>query len=619
MAAVRVLPVFIHSDRLCTGEICLAVSVGFLSLSRTPSVLIRRVAARVFLGLCAVLAFSSAAQAAYEVSIDAPRSVRSLLKDNLDLVRFSSRNDVSDEQFGFLVTAAAQQANDLVQTDGYFSAVIKTDVRVAAKKRKRVVISVEPGPRTNISSVDLHFQGPVVNEEPGLELTARLAWNLRAGDPFSQSGWAGAKNASLKALQSRRYLAARIIHSDAQINPRTHQAALSVDFDSGPTFRFGQVSVSGQQRYPQDIISNIDPIHPGEIYSAAKIQELQRQIQNTPYYSSVAIDVSNDPAHQDATPVNVKVSEFQYQNVRSGVGYSTNTGPSLQGSYQYNNVFDRAWVFTVQGLIEPETQNGAISLAMPPDAKSYVNSVRASYTRTDYEDTDIHSVLVGLQRARSLENYDWNYSLTFYEDRLTQNTANPTDSRALMPGWSWTRRNVDDPVFPSSGNLIHAEAGFAVKGLLTDQTFARVYVHGKQYWQLGKTDLLVVRAEFGGVFTGGSSSGIPASLLFRAGGADSVRGYSYESIGNNVGGSVLPTKYLATGGIEYQHWFSHEYGGAVFYDIGTASDTWYEKTFYQGVGVGARWRSPIGPVNLDLAYGLRNRNFRPYLTLGIAF
>jgi len=597
----------------------LAVSVGFLSQFRVRPASARRAAAHILLGWCVMLAVCSTAQAAYEVSIDAPRSVRSLLKTHLDLVRFSSRTDVSDEQFGFLVTAAQQQANDLVQTEGYFSAVIKTDVRSVSKDRKRVVVSVDPGPRTTIGSVDLHFQGPITSEEPALESNARLAWKLHAGDPFSQSGWNDAKAASLKALQARRYLAARITHSDAQINPRTHQAALSVDFDSGPTFRFGQIDVSGVKRYPQDIITHINPIHPGEIYSATKVQELQRQIQNTPYYSSVAIDVANDPAHQSATPVNVKVSEYQYQNVRGGVGYSTNTGPSLQGSYQYNDVFNRAWVFTVQGLIEPDTQNGAISLAMPPDEKSYVNSVRASYTRTDYEDTDIHSALVGLQRARSLANYDWNYSLTFYEDRLTQNAATPTVSRALMPGWSWTRRNVDDPVFPSSGNLIHAEAGFAVKGLLTDQTFGRFYAHGKQYLQIDKTDLLVLRAEFGGVLTGGSSSGIPASLLFRAGGADSVRGYSYESIGNNVGGSVLPTKYLMTGSTEYQHWFSHEYGGAVFYDIGTASDTWHEKTFYQGVGVGARWRSPIGPVNLDVAYGMRNHNFRPYLTLGIAF
>jgi translocation and assembly module TamA len=367
------------------------------------------------------------------------------------------------------------------------------------------------------------------------------------------------------------------------------------------------------------IVRNIDPIHPGQIYDSALVQELQRQIQATPYYANVAIDVANDPAKPELAPVHVRLSEYQYQSIRSGIGYSTNTGPSLQTNYKYTNVFDKAWVFSVQGLLQPATQNGTLSLAMPPDAKAYVNSVLASYTRTNYEDTDIHSLLAGVQRSRSLENYDWTYSLMFYEDRLSQNVGAPTVSRALVPGWAWTRRNVDDPIFPSRGNLVQVQAGFAVKGVLTDQSFGRVYAHGKQYFSLTKSDLLVFRAELGGVLTGGSSSGIPASLLFRAGGADSIRGYSYDSIGNNVAGSILPTKYVATGSAEYQHWFTREYGGAVFFDLGTASDTWAEKTVYQGVGVGARWRSPIGPVSIDLAYGLRNRSVRPYLTLGIAF
>jgi len=577
--------------------------------------------ARIASVLCTVVLalMCGSAHAAYDVSIEAPRALRGLLKDHLDLVRFAKREDVSDEQFGFLVTASIEQANDLVRTEGYFSAVIRTDVRTGRHARKQVVLTVDPGARTTVASVALHFDGPVNQQEPALADAARQAWHLRAGDPFTQSAWTEAKGAALKALQSRRYLAARIVHSDARIDPRARTATLVVDFDSGPTFHFGTVRVDGVRRYPESVIDHINPIHPGEIYSAAKVQELQKQIQATPYYSSVAISVANDPAQQAAAPVDVKVSEYQYQNVRSGVGYSTNTGPSVQGSYQYNNVFDRAWVFTVQGLLEPSTQNGSISLAMPPDSKAYVNSALASYTRTDYEDTDIHSVQVGVQRARSLSDYDWNYSLMFYEDRLNQNNGDITVSRALMPAWSWTRRNVDDPVFPSEGNLLHAEAGFAIKGVLTDQTFARFYVHGKQYFQLDKSDLLVLRGELGGVLTSGSSSGIPATLLFRAGGADSVRGYSYESIGNTVDGSVLPTKYLITGSTEYQHWFTHDYGGAVFYDVGTASDTWHEKTFYQGVGIGARWRSPIGPVNLDLAYGLRNHALRPYLTLGIAF
>jgi translocation and assembly module TamA len=245
--------------------------------------------------------------------------------------------------------------------------------------------------------------------------------------------------------------------------------------------------------------------------------------------------------------------------------------------------------------------------------------VLASYTTTDVSDTRIYSIRGGVQRARTSQFIDYNYSLLYYQDRLDQNSAAPTTSRALVLSWSWTRRNTDDPLFPRSGNLIHVEAGFAVKGALTDQTFIRGYARGQQYLPIGKEDLVLFRAELGGVFTSGPSSGIPASLLFRAGGSNSVRGYGYQSIGNNVDGSVLPTKYLVTGSAEYQHWFSHDWGAAAFFDIGTATDTWGEKVFYPGVGVGARWRSPVGPVNVDVAYGIRNNSVRPYLTLGIAF
>ena len=59
--------------------------------------------------------------------------------------------------------------------------------------------------------------------------------------------------------------------------------------------------------------------------------------------------------------------------------------------------------------------------------------------------------------------------------------------------------------------------------------------------------------------------------------------------------------------------------GAAFFDVGTATDTWGERVFDPGAGIGARWRSPVGPVNLDVAYGFRTRSVRPYLTLGIAF
>lgn len=567
-------------------------------------------------GLVSALAVPAVAR--YRVEIDAPRAQRKLLEKSLDLARFAKRDDVSEDQFDFLITATPQQVRDLVATDGYFSPVVRTDVR-ASGKEKDVTVHVDPGPRTTVTSVDLSFDGPVKSEAPARENAARFAFSMHVGDPFTQEGWSDAKEAALKALQARRYLGARIVRSQARIDPRERTAALAVTFESGPTFTLGALDVSGVRRYPGQIVTNVNPLSVGEVYDSNRITELQRQLQNTPYYASVAIDVDSDADKPLQTPVHVKVSEYPYNSVRGGVGYATDTGAHVQGSYSYLNTFGAAWPFSVQGRLDQIQQYGQVQLSMPPGRRGWVNSALASYTSTDVSDTRIYSARLGVQRTRTAQFIDYAYSIQYYVDRLDQNAAGPTTSRALVPQWSWTRRNVDDPLFPRSGNLLHAEAGFAVKGALSDQTFARAYARGMQYLPIGKRDLFVLRAELGGVFTGGSSSGVPASLLFRAGGSNSVRGYGFQSIGNNVAGSILPTKYLVTATAEYQHWFSHDWGAAVFYDIGTATDTWHEKTFYPGVGVGARWRSPVGPINVDLAYGVRNGSVRPYLTLGIAF
>jgi translocation and assembly module TamA len=482
-----------------------------------------------------------------------------------------------------------------------------------------VRVMVDPGPRTTVSSVSLTFRGPVTTEDVKQENAARFAFSLHEGDPFTQSDWDDAKDSALKALQARRYLGAKISRSEARVDPRAHDAQLSVTFDSGPTFTMGKLDVSGPRRYPERIIENVNPISPGEVYDVQRVTELQRQLQNTPYYASVAIDVGNDVDKPLDTPIHVKVSEYPYNSVRGGVGYSTDTGAHIQGSYSYLDTFGAAWPFSVDGRIDQIQQYGQVTLAMPPGSRGWTNSALVSYSTTNVSDTRIYSLRAGVQRTRTSQYIDYAYSILYYQDRLDQNVAAPTTSRALVPAWSWTRRNTDDPLFPRSGNLIHVEAGFAVKGVLTDQTFIRAYARGQQYIPVATRDLLLFRAELGGVFTSGPSSGVPASLLFRAGGSNSVRGYGYESIGNNVGGSILPTKYLVTATSEYQHWFNHDWGAAAFFDIGTATDTWGEKVFYPGVGVGARWRSPVGPVNIDIAYGIRNNSWRPYLTLGIAF
>ncbi|MCA1324598.1 autotransporter assembly complex protein TamA [Herbaspirillum sp. alder98] len=586
------------------------------------------------LAITALWCAANSANAAYRVEIDAPRSVQALLKDFLDLSRYQGRDDISDEQLRFMTDTAADQVRDLTSTEGYFSPVTKIEVKTEPatgddkEATKRVLISVDPGPRTTVADAEIAIDGAAAQEEPQRLQQIRRDWALPKGAPFRQEDWEHAKQSGLGALQQRRYAAARIADSRAEIDPDAHEADLAVRYDSGPAFTLGPLQITGTRRYPEQIIRNVNPLTVGEPFDVDRLLSLQRQIQNTPYFSNAVVSIDDDPAHPELTPVKVQVTEFQKQRIRTGVGYGTDTGAQVEGRYSHYNVFNRAYVFDSQLRLEQKRQYGLLSLAMPPDEKSFVNSVNSSYERTTLEGIDLRSLQTGIKRARIGERYDTTYSLTYYRDQLTQengatlpaNTVvSPGSHQALVPGFAWARRNVDNPIFPRHGNLLTLEAGFAIKGLVTDQTFGRLYGRFKQFVPVARRDLVLLRAELGGVFTAGRASSVPPSLLFRTGGNDSVRGYSYQSIGNERNGTVFPTKYLAVGSSEYQRWFTENWGAAVFYDIGAAADSWSNKTFYQGVGAGARWRSPVGTLNLDLAYGVQKRQIRPHISLGIAF
>lgn len=567
---------------------------------------------------CGLVA-SGTAQADYRVRIDAPNGLAKLLKDNLDLVRFASRDDIGDAQFEHLVATVGAQVQELTSTEGYFSPVTHVDVTTVNGKRD-VRVTVASGPRTHIRNLDVEFTGPILEQAPQRVTQLRNAWELPVDAPFRQADWDQAKNDTLFQLGQKRYHAAKMSFSRAVIDADSDTASLAATFDSGPAFTLGPLVISGTRRYPEQIIRNVNPLEEGEPFDADRLQELQRQIQATPYFSNVIIEVTEDPSKAERAPVEVKVREFPTQRVQSGVGYTTDTGASVNGRYSYYNLFGRAWTFDTQARLEQYRQGGYAEIAMPPDSTAYTNSTRASYERTYLNGLDQRSAQIGIKRARSRERYDWAYTLDWYHTDERPDGGARFVNKALVPAFAWNRRDVDDLIFPRKGNIINTQIGFAAKPVLTDQSFARLYGRIRQYFPVGQRDLVLARLELGAVITNGNSDRIPSSLLFFAGGTSSIRGYNFQSIGRQQNGTTFPTKYLGTASLEYQRWVTRDWGGAVFWDVGTATDDYRHPTpLYHGVGFGVRWRSPVGPVNVDLGYGVRDRRLRPSISLGVAF
>ncbi|EON14144.1 surface antigen (D15) [Pandoraea communis] len=559
------------------------------------------------------------AQADYRVRVDAPNGLAKLLRDNLDLVRYAERDDIGEAQFEHLIATVGEQIQELTSTEGYFSPVTHVDV-ATINGRHDVHVTVDSGPRTYIKNLDLKFEGPVIEQNPQRVEQLRRAWELPVDAPFRQADWDKAKNDTLFQLGQKRYHAAKMSFSRATVDADSDTASLAATYESGPPFTLGPLIISGTRRYPEQIIRNVNPLSEGEPFDADRLQELQRQIQATPYFSNVIISVTEDPEKAANAPIEVNVREFPEHRVQSGVGYTTDTGASVNGRYSYYNLFGRAWTFDSQARLEQYRQGGYAEIGMPPDTTGYTNSLRGSFERTYLNGLDQRSSQIGVKRARSRERYDWAYTLDLYRADERPDGGQRFLNKALVPAFAWNRRDVDDLIFPRKGNIINTQIGLAAKPLLTDQSFARLYGRIRQYFPVGQRDLVIARLELGAVLTNGNTNRIPSPLLFFAGGTSSIRGYTYQSIGRQQNGTTFPTKYLGTASLEYQRWVTRDWGGAVFWDVGTATDDYRHPTpLYHGVGFGVRWRSPVGPVNLDLGYGVRDRRLRPAISLGVAF
>jgi translocation and assembly module TamA len=81
---------------------------------------------------------------------------------------------------------------------------------------------------------------------------------------------------------------------------------------------------------------------------------------------------------------------------------------------------------------------------------------------------------------------------------------------------------------------------------------------------------------------------------------------------------------MVTGSVEWQRPITvrgnrSDWEQTVFVDAGSVADKPNQMTVHTGVGTGIRWASPVGPVQADIAYGLKTQQFRLHLRMGFTF
>ena len=581
-------------------------------------------------GLAAILLASPASaqdggevQPTLEVRLDTPDSVRGLLSEHVRLLKRSPLvlpEESADR--AAMTRRTRREVADLLATEGYFSPRIRFD----RSDDRRWVLQVEPGERTVVAGVELVFEGEVVAGVEGAaggegaaayleELRAR--WQLPVGQAFRQTTWDAAKQGLLDAINARRYAAARIAESRAEIDPKTAQAWLRVRIDSGPSFYLGELDVQGIEHLPADLVARYSQLERGAPYDREALLAFQTGLQNTPHFGSVIVDIERDPALADAVPVRVQVTEALPRYAGMGVGYSTNTGARVEFNYRDSNLRQRGWEFSTGLRYEQYRQSLYADIFLPPRGE-HRDSVGALIQRSDLEGLKVDTQILGATRASQRGDTETQLALRLQHEKIQPAGADARSSNTLTANWTWIKRAVNDLLDPTDGYLLEFQVGGAPEIALAEQDFLRLYSRFVRYQPVRGTDVFILRGE-AGVTLADSREGIPQDFLFRTGGAQSVRGYDYQSLGVREGSATVGGRYLATASAEYVRWFQPQWGAAVFVDAGDAADTREDIDLRVGYGLGARWRSPAGPLAIDLAWGHQERRLRLHFGVAIAF
>ncbi|WP_240141350.1 autotransporter assembly complex family protein [Nitrosomonas sp. HPC101] len=553
-----------------------------------------------------------------EVAIIAPSTAKKLLEKYITLPPKPFKDEIDLAAYARKIR---QESVELLATEGYFTPEVEFDKKKGNGKAKAYELRVKPGPRTRVAAVAIEFQGALATDEPVYRARVeqlRAEWPLKPGKIFRSARWEDAKSALLSSVASRDFATARIVESQAKVDPDTAQATLSIIIDSGPAYRYGELQITGLERYRPDVIQNSAPFRPGDPYRRDQLLAFQVALQNGKLFNAAAVTIKPDPALHEAVPVIVTLTEAKSKQFGAGIGYSSNNGARGEINYRDYNFLGRAWNLSSLLRLEQKRQTFSTRIDTLPDANRYRYSSGVRVEMTDIKNLKTFNQRVDFSRIRTTTHSILQVGVNWQREEREPSGAPKTVNETLALD-SWYRyHDIDDPVNVRRGFISEARLGGGSSYALSDRSFIRSYLRHQHWLPIGRRDTLYFRAEAGYTLAS-SRQGIPQEYLFRAGGIQSIRGYDFLSLGVREGNAIVGGRVLATGTAEYVHWFTNDWGGAVFTDIGDAADKWKEFDLAVGYGVGARWRSPAGPFALDLARRHDTGTLRVHFSIAVAF
>jgi len=417
------------------------------------------------------------------------------------------------------------------------------------------------------------------------------------------------------------------------------------EIEEGPKVRIDKVIITGNKITKKGIILRELRIKEGDYAYYESIRETKRRLEKLGIFSEIRVE--EVPISQEKENLIISVREGDRNYISLGLGFETKNDPRtlaiwdnairLRGTAEFirNNIFGSASQISLVGQFSLKEKRGVISWEQPYlfglPLQTFVNAwlereERKSFS-FDRRGISVTSIKSFSESWLFLTTLRWVrttlFNLQIAESEVDRQQS-PYSVSSISGSIIWDGR--DDPFNPERGSFFSFALEWAYALFRSESDFIKNFIKFQNFLPVypGIT--------FSSTFRLGLGRGqIPIHERFFAGGSNSFRGEEFDEMGPRDPGSLKPVGGKALILLNFELSFPlfpsfKDLSGVFFYDKGNVFAQRHDfrlASFRGAIGIGMRYRTPLGPIRIELGWNLNaapeEKKILAFITIGNVF
>ncbi len=548
--------------------------------------------------------------------------ISAAMKAASDLVTLERKPPASLDLLQRRLDRDLAKLREVLEAEGYYDATLKGDID-GAQSPAHVTVRVEAGERYRI--VDLRYVEPEGQPPSGAAMPGLAELKLKPDNPARADDVTAAEKKLIRLLKKQGFAYAAVSRRTIEIDREKKTGALVYYVDAGPKGRFGNVAISGLESVEEEAVRRKIAWHEGDPFNGDLVDKLKKSLIASNLFAMVEVTTPAKPDGGDLVPVSIKLVERKHRTISAGINYTTDEGIGGQVNWEDRNLTGRGDRLSLGAVLSELSQNVEGGYTVQDFLRANQSLQLKARVGRDAPDayTNESARVSAIVERKISDETKAGVGIEFRPEHVTQTGLAHDFMLASVPMYV-TREHLDDPLNPLSGQKLSLKLTPFVDLLRQGDAFVKTQAGYNQFLPiLEKPACVLAWRLVMGTMVGDQRIDIPADERFYAGGANSIRGYGYQTVAPLDGKHPIGGKSIVEISGELRFRVRENLDLVGFIDGGNA----YSKEIpdigqmFWGAGVGVCYHSKIGPIRIDLATPLNKRSgiddsFQAYVTLG---